>query len=91
MTDLLEQFIGSAERAGFLVHRGTRPDLPNAGVSHALYGLADTGSVGGVQIQPAGATRDTKVVSGGVNSIRRVSAPEALGPLLVNVIVYTTF
>ncbi len=45
MSDLLEQFIGNAERAGFLVHRGTRPDLPDAGVSHALYGLADTGSV----------------------------------------------
>jgi L-lactate dehydrogenase complex protein LldG len=45
LSDLLEQFIGNAERAGFLVHGGTAPNLPDAGVSRALYGLADTGSV----------------------------------------------
>jgi L-lactate dehydrogenase complex protein LldG len=45
LSDLLEQFIGNAERAGFIVHRGTPPDLPDAGVSQALYGVADTGSV----------------------------------------------
>jgi L-lactate dehydrogenase complex protein LldG len=45
LSDLLEQFIRNAEGAGFLVHRGTQPDLPDAGVSHALYGLANTGSV----------------------------------------------
>jgi L-lactate dehydrogenase complex protein LldG len=45
LSDLLEQFIGNAERAGFVVHRGTPPNLPDAGVSRALCGLADTGSV----------------------------------------------
>jgi L-lactate utilization protein LutC len=41
---LLEQFVANAELAGFVVHRGQPPDL-DAGVSVALYGLADTGSV----------------------------------------------
>jgi L-lactate dehydrogenase complex protein LldG len=45
MSDLVRQFIESAEAAGFSVHRGAAPSLPNASVSHAIYGLADTGSV----------------------------------------------
>ena len=45
MNDLVEHFVANAERAGFHVHRGVAPDLPDAGVSHALCGLADTGSV----------------------------------------------
>ena len=32
-------------RSGFHVHRGAAPELEGAGVSRALYGLADTGSV----------------------------------------------
>jgi len=42
---LVEEFVRSAETAGFTVHRGTAPAIEGAGVSHALYGLADTGSV----------------------------------------------
>jgi L-lactate dehydrogenase complex protein LldG len=45
VTELVERFAESAARAGFQVHRGAAPDLPDAGVSEALYGLADTGSV----------------------------------------------
>jgi L-lactate dehydrogenase complex protein LldG len=45
MSELVEQFAENAARAGFHVHRGTPPELPDAGVSEALYGLADTGSV----------------------------------------------
>jgi L-lactate dehydrogenase complex protein LldG len=45
LSDLVERFVASAETAGFRVHRGAPPDLPDAGVSQALYGLADTGSV----------------------------------------------
>ena len=41
----IEEFIANAETAGFYVHRGEEPELPDAGVSRALYGLADTGSV----------------------------------------------
>jgi L-lactate dehydrogenase complex protein LldG len=42
---LLDEFVANAERAGFTVHRGAVPELEGAGVSRALYGLADTGSV----------------------------------------------
>ena len=45
MTELVERFADNAERAGFHVHRGAAPELADAGVSEALYGLADTGSV----------------------------------------------
>lgn len=45
MSDLVERFAANAESAGFGVHRRRGPDLPDAGVSQALYGLADTGSV----------------------------------------------
>jgi L-lactate dehydrogenase complex protein LldG len=46
MSELAELFAANAQVAGFVVHRG--PDAPaiaGAGVSRALYGLADTGSV----------------------------------------------
>jgi L-lactate dehydrogenase complex protein LldG len=42
---MIEAFARNAAAAGFHVHRGEAPDLPDAGVSPALYGLADTGSV----------------------------------------------
>ena len=42
---IVEQFAASAERAGFVVHRGQAPDVVGAGVSRAVYALADTGSV----------------------------------------------
>jgi L-lactate dehydrogenase complex protein LldG len=42
---LVEDFVRNAEIAGFTVHRGNAPTIDGAGVSHALYGLADTGSV----------------------------------------------
>jgi L-lactate dehydrogenase complex protein LldG len=42
---LVETFAHNAERSGFQVHRGEAPELPDAGVSEAAYGLADTGSV----------------------------------------------
>jgi L-lactate dehydrogenase complex protein LldG len=45
MSELVERFVENAGRAGFRVHRGEAPELPDAGVSEALYGLADTGSV----------------------------------------------
>lgn len=45
MSDLVEAFASNAARAGFTVHRGAAPTLADAGVSRALYGLADTGSV----------------------------------------------
>jgi len=41
----VEEFVRNAEAAGFHVHRGDAPALERAGVSEALYGLADTGSV----------------------------------------------
>lgn len=44
-TELIEQFARNAETAGFLVHRGEPPEIEGAGVSRAVYGLADTGSV----------------------------------------------
>jgi L-lactate dehydrogenase complex protein LldG len=45
VTELVARFAENAARAGFHVHRGAAPDLPGAGISEALYGLADTGSV----------------------------------------------
>jgi L-lactate dehydrogenase complex protein LldG len=42
---LVDDFVANAEAAGCHVHRGAKPDLPDAGVSEAIYGLADTGSV----------------------------------------------
>ena len=42
---LVDQFIANAEAAGCRVHRGAQPEIEGAGVSTALYGLADTGSV----------------------------------------------
>ncbi len=48
MTDrerLVERFVENAEAVGFHVHRGEAPALEGAGVSRAIFGLADTGSV----------------------------------------------
>lgn len=45
MSELLERFRVRAAEAGFTVHDGAAPEIEGAGVSHALYGLADTGSV----------------------------------------------
>jgi L-lactate dehydrogenase complex protein LldG len=45
MSELVELFAENASIAGFHLHRGTAPELPEAGVSEAAYGLADTGSV----------------------------------------------
>ena len=42
---LVDEFVRNAEAAGFRVHRGAPPQLEEAGVSNALYGLATTGSV----------------------------------------------
>ena len=42
---LVEQFVSNAETVGFHVHRGEAPSIEGAGVSEAIYGLADTGSV----------------------------------------------
>jgi L-lactate dehydrogenase complex protein LldG len=42
---LVDDFVANAEAAGCHVHRGAAPELEGAGVSRALYGLADTGSV----------------------------------------------
>jgi L-lactate dehydrogenase complex protein LldG len=42
---LIDEFVRNAEAAGFRVHRGEAPELEGAGVSRAVYGLADTGSV----------------------------------------------
>lgn len=42
---LIERFVTHAEVAGFSVHRGAAPEIEGAGVSRAIYGLADTGSV----------------------------------------------
>ena len=42
---LVEEFVRNAEISGFTVHRGAAPEIEGAGVSQALYGLADTGSV----------------------------------------------
>ena len=45
MSDLIEQFVVNAERNGLVVHRGAVPDLPDAGRSQAIFGLADPGSI----------------------------------------------
>ena len=45
MKDLVELFAENAAAAGFTVHRGEPPRIEGAGVSDALYALADTGSV----------------------------------------------
>lgn len=45
MSDLIEQFVANAERNGLIVHRGEVPDIADAGISKAIYGLADPGSV----------------------------------------------
>jgi L-lactate dehydrogenase complex protein LldG len=42
---LADEFAANAETAGFVVHRGDAPQIEGAGVSRALYALADTGSV----------------------------------------------
>jgi L-lactate utilization protein LutC len=42
---LVDEFVANAEAVGCRVHRGAQPELEGAGVSTALYGLADTGSV----------------------------------------------
>jgi L-lactate dehydrogenase complex protein LldG len=42
---LVDEFVANAEAVGCHVHRGAPPELGGAGVSTALYGLADTGSV----------------------------------------------
>jgi L-lactate dehydrogenase complex protein LldG len=42
---LVEEFVRNAETSGFTVHRGDPPAIDGAGVSQALFGLADTGSV----------------------------------------------
>jgi len=42
---LVDTFLRNAGAAGFTVHRGDPPTLQGAGVSEAVYGLADTGSV----------------------------------------------
>jgi len=42
---LVDEFVRNAEAVGVKVHRGRAPEIEGAGVSHALYGLADTGSV----------------------------------------------
>jgi L-lactate dehydrogenase complex protein LldG len=42
---LVGEFVANAEAVGCHVHRGVQPELDGAGVSEALYGLADTGSV----------------------------------------------
>jgi L-lactate dehydrogenase complex protein LldG len=41
----VEEFVHNAEAAGFHVHRRSAPEIEGAGVSTAIYGLADTGSV----------------------------------------------
>jgi L-lactate dehydrogenase complex protein LldG len=42
---LVDEFVANAEAVGCHVHRGRQPEVKGAGVSTALYGLADTGSV----------------------------------------------
>ena len=45
MISLVEDFAANAAAVGFHVHRGEAPTIEGAGVSPAIYGLADTGSV----------------------------------------------
>ncbi len=42
---LVDEFAARAAEAGFRVHRGDVPEIAEAEVSQAIYGLADTGSV----------------------------------------------
>jgi L-lactate dehydrogenase complex protein LldG len=42
---LVEEFAANAAAVGFHVHRVDVPSIGDAGVSTAIYGLADTGSV----------------------------------------------
>jgi L-lactate utilization protein LutC len=42
---LVDDFAVTAEVSGFVVHRGVVPSIEGAGVSRAIYALADTGSV----------------------------------------------
>jgi L-lactate dehydrogenase complex protein LldG len=42
---MIDDFVRNAEAAGFHVHRGRAPEIEGAGVSRAIFGLADTGSV----------------------------------------------
>jgi len=42
---IVDEFVRNAEAVGVVVHRGRAPEIEGAGVSRALYGLADTGSV----------------------------------------------
>jgi len=42
---LVETFVANAEAVGCHVHRGTAPEIEGAGISTAIHGLADTGSV----------------------------------------------
>ncbi len=42
---MIDEFVRNAERSGFTVHLGRAPAIDGSGVSRALYGLADTGSV----------------------------------------------
>jgi L-lactate utilization protein LutC len=42
---LVEDFAVNAAAVGFHVHRGEPPSIEGAGVSTAIHGLADTGSV----------------------------------------------
>jgi L-lactate utilization protein LutC len=42
---LVEDFAANAAAVGFHVHRGEAPSIEGAGVSSAIHGLADTGSV----------------------------------------------
>lgn len=44
-SSLVEDFVASAERSGFHVHRGRMPEIEGAGVSRAIYGLVESGSV----------------------------------------------
>jgi L-lactate dehydrogenase complex protein LldG len=45
LSDLVETFARNAAAAGFAVHRGDPPALPDAPRSRAVYGVASTGSV----------------------------------------------
>ena len=45
MSMCIDDFAVNAEAAGFHVHRGEAPAIEGAGVSRAVYALADTGSV----------------------------------------------
>jgi L-lactate dehydrogenase complex protein LldG len=42
---LVDDFAANAEAVGFHVHRGEAPSIQDAGLSTAIFGLADTGSV----------------------------------------------